>query len=121
MAYDEAHLIVRDWLKKMKLTKKDLAEKMPDGIPSYKTIEGFVDRGKGGTLAVGYAIAQALGLTLSDIYVKRGSEQEHLNSRYVLESEMALRQNILPEESTLQEYRGRKQPGDINELISSLE
>ena len=66
-------LIVKELLQKKHMSLRALADKMPGGAPSYRTLEEFVKR-RSGTLSTASAVARAMGLGLDDIYVDDGYE-----------------------------------------------
>ena len=66
-------LIAREWLNFKRLSVRKLAELIPDGEPGYRTIDEFIRRG-GGTLTTAAGVAEALGVTLNDLYIDESIE-----------------------------------------------
>lgn len=85
-------LIVKEILNKENLSVRALAERMPDGNPSYRTIDEFIRRG-GGTLATAAPIAKGLGRTIDAIYVEDDCD---------LDSAMDVHKNV-PQHNTIHE------------------
>ena len=91
-------LVVKEILASKNLSVRALADLMPDGKPSYRTIDEFIRRG-GGTLATALPIAKALGQTLDEIYVaddfQLEDEDDGNRRNNVAESNESLYNNVM--------------------------